>query len=93
MTTTIPTMPAKDPNANLDYMFDWTEWLGSDSIVSATVTASPGISIGTTVVTTTGILVWVSGGTTGISYSVTCEITTLATRIDERSMTIPVQSR
>ena len=87
----------KDPNAKLDYSVTWVEWLASDdSIVSATWTvgtgltlsASPAPSISGGVATA-----WLEGGSLNEDYVVTCQITTAAGRIDERSFEIAVRDR
>jgi hypothetical protein len=82
----------KDPDANLDYTFDWTEWLDGDSISSAEVTVTGGTK-GATSNTSTAVTVWVSGGTVGQTITVACKITTSAGRIDERSVRLKVQER
>lgn len=88
-------MPAKDPDAVLDYAWDWTEWLAdsSDTISSATVTVSSGITKDTSSASSTAVVVWLSGGTAGQKYTATCHITTTGGRQDDRTLTIPVKQR
>lgn len=87
----------KDPNAVLDYQFDYAgakPWLtGSDTIASHTVTASAGITVDSTEATSTAVTVWLSGGIEGQTYSVTCHIVTAAGREDDRTMTFTMQPR
>lgn len=83
----------KDPSAVLDYAFDWSAWLGGDTITSHTVTASSGITVVSSSATTTAVTAWLSGGTAGQAYMVTNRIETAAGRTDERSIMIRVQER
>ena len=82
-----------DPDAVLDYLFDWSDWLGADTIASHTVTAAAGLTVDSTEATTTTVTAWLSGGTDGASYAVTCHIVTAAGREDDRTVTITVQER
>lgn len=83
----------KDPDAVLDYEFDWSAWLGADTIATHTVTAPAGLTVDSTEATTTTVTMWLSGGTDGASYAVTCHIVTAAGREDDRTATITMQSR
>lgn len=82
----------KDPDAILDYEWDWSDWLGTDTISTATVTADSGLTVVTTTKTTTTVTTWLSGGTVGISYKVKCEIVT-PTRTDDRTIIVKVEQR
>ncbi len=82
-----------DPDAVLDYLFDWSDWLGADTIASHTVTAGTGLTVDSSTATTTAVTVWLSGGSVGQSYAVTCHIVTAAGREDDRTATITVQER
>jgi hypothetical protein len=81
----------KDVEANLDYPFKWTDWLAeiSDTISTKLITAEAGITAdaGTIVGTT------VSGGMVSKTYRVSCRITTVGGRIDERTILIKVKQR
>lgn len=83
----------KDPSAVLDYVWNWSSWLGVDTIASHTVTAATGLTVDSSAATTTAVTAWLSGGTAGQSYTVTCRIVTAAGRTDERSITIQVVER
>jgi hypothetical protein len=90
----------KDPSAVLDYKFDWAaltngsgteDWLASGETISTkTVTATTGITIDSSTITdtNTSVTVWLSGGTAGNEYTVTCRIVTSSSRTDERSIII-----
>ena len=87
-----------DDDANLDFAFDWSEWLATGETITAyTVTVPTGITLGTgTKVPSQSagkVTYWVSGGTIGRTYKVSCSITTSASRIDERTMNIKVLER
>lgn len=95
---TTPTSSAsdftKDPDAKLDYTWDWSLWLpNGDTILTSAFTPSPGITVNSSSNTTTNSTVWLSGGTEGQSYTVTNEITTVQGRIDDRTITIRIQER
>lgn len=88
----------KDPNADLDYGFDWTAWLGAaDTITESTwvvasasglITHSPSISTNGKVTT-----VWLKSGNAGASYATTNHIKTAAGREDERSLRVTIVDR
>lgn len=92
----------KDPQAVLDYKFDWkalannnglSNWLGSaETISSSVVTVDSGITKVTDTITdtSTSVTVWLSAGTAGQAYKVTCRIVTNQGRTDERTIVIKV---
>lgn len=90
-------MPYADPAATLDYAVDWTAWLQTgETITTATWTIPAGITqpAGKPPTVTGGkATVWLTGGTPGTRYPITCHITTSAGRQDERTMTIDVRER
>ena len=84
----------KDPDAVLDWVWDWNEWLDDgETIVTSTFLTSVGIVVDSTSNTTKTATVWLSGGTAGQVYQVTNRITTNAGRTDDRSITIRVTER
>ena len=100
------TFPIKDPTAKLDYLFDWapktnnrelTDWLKEDELItSQVVSVDP---IGLTIVSDSivesakAVLVWLSGGTDLVTYTVSCKIVTNKGREDTRRAIIPVKNR
>lgn len=82
----------KDPDAVLDYQFDWTTWLNGDTISSYTVTVD-GVTLDSDSNTTTAVTAWVSGGTAGAVATVACEIVTAGGRTDERTIKLVIQNR
>lgn len=83
----------KDPNEVLDYTFDWSTWLNGDTISTDTVTVATGLTKNSDSNTTTGVTVWLSGGTAGNNYNVTSQIVTAAGRTAERTIVIKVRER
>jgi hypothetical protein len=92
----MPSTFIKDPSAVLDYVFDWSAWLtDGETISTRTITATTGITVASSAITgsSTTVTVWLSGGTAGATYYVTCAIVTSASRTDERTVTIRVTNR
>jgi hypothetical protein len=85
----------KDPNAVLDYTFDWSEWLDAitDTIASKTIVAETGITNDSSSISGKTVIAWLSGGTAGVTYRVTCRIVTAGARTDDRSIFIKVKER
>ncbi|WP_020474238.1 phage fiber-tail adaptor protein [Zavarzinella formosa] len=78
----------KDPSARKDYQVDWAAWLVSDTISAVVWTVPAGLTNYATSNTTTSATIWLSGGTHGTNYLVTCQITTAGGRIEQQSFTI-----
>lgn len=57
---------------DLDYQVDFTSPLAGDTIASAQVTGSDGITIDRVSNTDTAVLFWITGGQPGVSATVTC---------------------
>lgn len=93
-----PTIP-KDPDADLDYSEDWTTWLNGDVISSFEVVfPDPDCTLmesGTQPKSTDGSIVtaWLVGGRSGITEQATYRITTVAGRIDDRSLFFKIADR
>ena len=84
----------KDPDAVLDWIFDWNDWLGeTENISSATFIVDPGITVTDDSNTQKTATVWLSGGTEGQVYRVTCRVTTSEGRTDDRSFTLRCTNR
>lgn len=67
----------KQPADNLDYDFDFSQWLAvGDTISSSVVVAEAGITLGTKIQTETNVKQFVSGGVDGEDYKVSTTITT-----------------
>lgn len=84
----------KDPSAVLDWQFNWTNWLAAaETISSATVTVESGLTKDSQSNDTSTVTVWLSGGTLGETYEVTCRVTTNQGRTDERTIGIRLTDR
>ena len=86
----------KDPDARLDYTWDWSDWIkGDDTLATATfavsgsdsalVVESPVVDVVNHTVT-----VMISGGTVGVRYSVTCHVVSTQGREDDKTGVIGV---
>lgn len=85
---------SKDPDATLDFIFDWSSWLEStETITNHTITATTGIVVDSSTESAGKVTVWLSGGTYGATYSIACKITTSSNRTDERTMFISIFDR
>lgn len=98
----------KDPDAVLDYVWPWSAngWLTEgDTITAATFTvysATGGdipdsdttpVEVDRSSNTTTDATAWISGGTPGSVYLITCRITTDGGRIDDRTLKLKIVQR
>lgn len=87
----------KDPDAVLDYPFDWTAWLAevSDTIVSATGVVTGSATVDSCVVQPGGLIVIpvVSGGLPSEKCILTVHIVTNDGREDDRSVTLQIKER
>lgn len=85
----------KDKDAILDYVWDWSDWLGNDTISDVTVTpSSTDLTIVGDPIELDGVVTaFISGGQTDTSYLVTCKIVTAGLRTDERSGIFTIQER
>ena len=100
--------PEKDPDETTDFSVDWSSFLGSDSIVSATFFVDDENGTKTQVSTAQivnglqFIALTVSGnvatarfggGTNNVRYNITCRINTTQGLTYERSVTLPIRER
>lgn len=86
--------------ASRDFPISWAPYLKpGETIVSATYSVSPsGLTVGAGAYAPTidddgkGVVVWLQGGSPGVSYEVTCHATTSNTppRIDDRTITVTI---
>jgi hypothetical protein len=84
----------KDPDARLDYQWDWSDWLAEgETITNIVIIVPDGITLDEQSDTDTTVTVWLIGGTDGEGYKLTCHITTSAAREDDRSIYINCRER
>jgi hypothetical protein len=84
----------KDPNAVLDYIWDWEAWLDTDNsevINSHTIVETGDLVVDSSTDTDTTVTAWVSAGSAGTAQRVTCRIVTNQGRTDDRSIIIRVK--
>lgn len=85
----------KDPDAVLDYIFDWSAWLAeiTDTIATNSIIVETGITCDSDSIVDDTVVAWISGGTAGTTYRVTCRIVTAGGRTDDRSIFIKIAER
>lgn len=104
MSTTIVQPVTHDPNAVLDYKWDWasatnssgrTDWLETGETITAHTVTVVGCTLDSSSITdsNTSVTAWISGGTVGAQASVTCHITTSAGRQDDRTIRLRIAER
>ena len=92
---------AKDPEAQLVYTFDWSEWLPTgDTIASVNYTLqvrandpAPMTRLTQGVQSGTKTYVELGGGQAGKVYTVTAAVTTADGSVDRRSFRVKVENR
>lgn len=84
----------KDPEAVLDYTFDWTDYLVAigDTISSYEITVTGGVVIDSHSRQDGIITVWASGGTVGTPVKLKCRIVTAGNRTDEFSVNLYIKN-
>ena len=85
---------AIDPDAILDYTFDWTAWLDavSDSIASKTITVE-NVEVHSSSLSNPLVVVWLKNAAPDTRASCTCSIVTAAGRHEDRTIYLPVGDR
>ena len=92
----IPVVPTKDPDSNLDYGFDWTDWLVTgESIASSSWILPSDLVEESTIFSANKTSIYFSGGVSGYTYTVTNRIVTDSTppRTEDRSFTLPCRQK
>lgn len=85
----------KDPDAILDYQWDWSAWLATvgDTLAAVAFIAEDGITVDSSEFSDTAATAWISGGTLGTTYSVVCRVTTTGGRVDDRTAELKIVER
>lgn len=82
----------KDPDAVLDYLFDWAIWLATgETISTSTVIVPSGITLTNDSKTSTSATAWLAGGAAGQVYEVTNRISTNQGRTNDYTIHIIVR--
>jgi hypothetical protein len=82
----------KDPDAVLDYSWNWATWLGSDTIASYVIEVD-GVTLNSDSRNVSVVTAWLSGGTAGETATATCRVTTAAGRTEDRTIYLDVADR
>lgn len=80
----------KVPLAKRDYTLNWARNAPGDAIVSIVWTVPAGLTSVATSNTASTTTIRLSGGTSGVSYLVSCKVTRASGEVDERSITITI---
>lgn len=83
----------KDPNATLDYVWDWSTWLTTGETITTHTCTGTGVTVSSSSHTGTTVTAWVTGGTGLTTASVTCHVVTSAGRADDRTLTFDITDR
>jgi hypothetical protein len=81
----------KSPAGNLDFEFDWSDWIGTDVIEAASFTVDAGVTVESNSHTEKVVTVWLSGGQLYDVYGVRCSIRTQGGRIDHRTAMLTIR--
>jgi hypothetical protein len=81
----------QDDGVLLDYMIDWSQWLGTDTIATSTWTVPTGLTLNAQSNTTTTATAWFKDGVVGQNYPCVNRITTAGGRISEWTIIITVE--
>lgn len=84
----------KDPLAVLDYAYDWGKWLQPGEFLASVVwTVAVGLAQAGTTFSGSIAQIFLTGGTSGVTYAVYATVTTTAGRTDKRTIQINVLDR
>lgn len=83
----------KDPDAVLDYAFDWSAWLlDGETLLTHNATIESGDAvIDSSTQNNTTVVVWLSGGTIDTNVELRCRVTTNQGRTDDRSIILLIR--
>lgn len=83
----------KDPLEVLDYTMDWNQWLGLDVLAGVNWSVPSGIANAGNYSSQSTTTIWLVSGVSGVSYLVTCLVTTTGGRTGKRTIQINVGDR
>ncbi len=83
------------PGAKLDYGFNWAAWLTNGEVLTGStwVVDSVDITLTGSAFTNTVNVTFAQGGVAGVTYNLTCTITTSGGRTDKRSFILVCKQR
>lgn len=84
----------KDPQAKLDYVFDWSDFLeAGETIVTKTVVVTSGdVVVGASEIQGEVVRAWIDGGTEDSLATVTCSIVTSAGREQDLELNLQIHN-
>lgn len=85
--------PAKDPDEKLDFQIDWADRIADDPIIASVWTVPVGLTITAEFFSDTVTTVWLTSGTLDADYEIRNNITTMAGRILEQTVVLPIRAR
>jgi len=90
---TFPTLDPKDPDAEVYYEWDFSNWLAAGETISSYSFPDFPAALTNEGDSETGGIVQmkISGGVDGESYDLTCRIVTNTPQTEDRTFTLPVQ--
>lgn len=85
----------KDPDATLDYIWDWTLYLAEigDTIASKSIIVQSPLTIVSSSIVGTTVVAFISDGVVGNTYTATCRIVTAGGRTDDRTINLKIKER
>lgn len=83
----------KDPSSVLDYEWDWTDWLDTDTISTVSFVTTGGLVVDMHTVSEGKVTAWISGGVAKTQGTVTCSIITAEGRHEPRTAVFDVKER
>lgn len=85
----------KDPDAVLDFRFDWSAWLADGEDIVEHEIIADGLTVDSSGSDGQAVTVWTSGGEANTVARITCRITTnnVPARTDDRTGTIRIRER
>ncbi|WP_082519831.1 DUF4054 domain-containing protein [Rhizobium sp. Root1220] len=84
--------PSKDPDEVKDYRLDWGAQLGDDDLATSvwSIVSGVGLTIGVQSNDPKSSTVWLSAGTSGVTYELLNRVTTTGGRTYDQSVLLPV---
>lgn len=83
----------KDPDATLDYLWDWSGWLPSGDTITAVEVLAEGVTVDGYSHDGATVTVWLTGGVVETTARATVRVTTAQGRTDDRTLTLLVRER
>lgn len=82
-----------DPGATEDYVWNWADWLGGETLSSATLTAEDGVTATVQSTDATAVTMRLTGGVAGSRYRVTGHAVSSAGREQNRTVIVVCDAR